>query len=68
MSDINPPKFAPVYFVSYIREYAADPLDRGVEQFEDVAAAGEFLKRMKNQGYNTTLYKGIELLYLQLGG
>lgn len=47
-----------MYIVKYWGDLTIDPLNRGVDCFEDVFAAVEHLDRMRSKGYNSELYEG----------
>ena len=46
-----------MYIVKYWGDLTIDPLNRGIDSFEDVFAAVEHLDRMRSKGYNTELYE-----------
>ena len=46
-----------MYIVKYWADLTIDPLNRGMDWFEDVFNAVEHLDRMRSQGYNTELYE-----------
>lgn len=47
-----------MYFVVYTGDLELDPLDKGVEVFEQMSDMYLFCGRMRNKGYIARMYKG----------
>lgn len=50
-----------MYFLKYHGDLEKDPLDKGLECFEDFGQLFDFIDSIKSKGYKTKVYQATEL-------